>query len=335
MNLPAHTHVILTGGTGFFGRALLRRWTEREQTGQTVPEVTILTRAPDVFARRFPELVSPRWLHLLRGDVCRPETLPAGVAFSHVLHAATDSTLGVTLTPMQRYDQIVDGTRNVLRMAVACGAKRFLLTSSGGVYGTQPLELDRMPEVWNGMPDPLEPGNAYSVAKRAAEHLCALYHDAHGLETVIARCFSFVGRDLPLDAHFAIGNFMRDALLKDEIVVAGNGTPIRSYMDQRDLADWLITMLEHGQACRAYNVGSDQAISIARLAALVRDVLSPDKPVRILSGQEARPNRSIYVPDITRAREELALKPSISLDQAILAAVTATPPISPSGRPSG
>ena len=105
---------------------------------------------------------------------------------------------------MQRYDQIVEGTRNVLDFAISCNARRFLLISSGGVYGPQPAELEQIPEDYHAMSDPLDSGNVYSVAKSASEHLCALYNETYGLHTVIARCFPFVGKDLPLDAHFAI-----------------------------------------------------------------------------------------------------------------------------------
>jgi dTDP-glucose 4,6-dehydratase len=177
--------------------------------------------------------------------------------------------------------------------------------------------MDRIPEDWFGMPDPLNPELAYGVAKRGAEHLCALYRHAHGLETVIARCFAFVGPDLPLDVHFAIGNFIRDALSADAITVGGDGSPLRSYLDQRDLAVWLNELLLNGSAGQAYNVGSDQAISVGDLARLVRDTLSPDKPVRILGAPDARQHRNIYVPDITKAKNELGLRVSVSLTDAI------------------
>lgn len=311
--------ILLTGGTGFFGRALLRTWQARFRTGEPVPSVTVMTRSPGLFWSRHPEFKDLAWLQLHRGDVCHPDSLPHERMFTHVLHAAADSTLGPRLTPLQRYDQIVSGTRNLLDFAVACKAERFLFISSGAVYGPQPAHLDRIPEDWHGMPDPLDPANAYGVAKRAAEHLCALYNQAHGLHAVIARCFAFVGEDLPLDVHFAIGNFIRDAIWHDKIVVKGDGKPLRSYLDQRDLAEWLLTLLQKGENGRAYNVGSDQALSIAEIAHLVRDIVSPGKPVHIEGNDSGNNGRNLYIPSIRRARDELGLAVRIPLELAIRA----------------
>jgi UDP-glucuronate decarboxylase len=277
-----------------------------------------MSRNPEQFFVQYPEFSGLSWLSFHKGDILQPNSFPKMGNFTHLLHAATDSTLGPFLTPLDRYTQIVDGTRYMLDYAVENGIKRFLLTSSGGVYGPQPEFVERIPETYTGMADPLNAQNAYSVAKRAAEHLCALYRDRYGLEPVIARCFAFVGQDLPLDVHFAVGNFIRDALLHNEITVSGDGTAVRSFLDQRDLAEWLLTLLEKGKSCRAYNVGSDQAISIAELACLVRDTLAPRKQVRILGKAEFKGVRSRYLPDITRAQTELGLKVNISLADALL-----------------
>lgn len=312
--------LFLTGGTGFFGRSILRRIAAATQrTGYAPPKVTVLTRSPASFLARYPEFSGLAWLTFHAGDILSGlSAFPKDGKFTHVLHAAADSTLGPQMAPLDRFDQIVTGTRSVLDFAVRVGAKRFLLTSSGGVYGTQPATLERIPESYLGMPDPLSADNAYSVSKRQAEHLCALYSEKHGLVTVVARCFAFVGPDLPLNAHFAIGNFIRDALDRPEIIVNGNGTPLRSYLYQDDLADWLLTLLEKGKPAQAYNVGSDEAISIAELAHLVRDLIAPGKTVRLrgIAGADTTV-RNRYVPDIDKARSELGLQVTTPLADAI------------------
>lgn len=317
MIIDGTSSVFVTGGTGFFGKALLRYWAAKDRRGESVPNVTVLSRDPERFARQNPKLAASRWLRMHKGDVCVLNSLPIGNAYSHVLHAATDSTLGPQLTPLQRYDQIVIGTRNMLDFAVSCEASRFLLTSSGAVYGPQPIHIKYVAEDWNGMPDPLEPANSYGVSKRVAEHLCSLYEKNHYLQTVIARCFAFVGPDLPLDVHFAIGNFIRDAIWREKIIVSGDGSPLRSYLDQKDLALWLLTLMESGKAGQAYNVGSDQAISIADLAHLVRDIIAPNKHVYIKSDPNDCKICNTYLPSIQKARSELALEVKVSLKDSI------------------
>ena len=117
--------------------------------------------------------------------------------------------------------------------------------------------------------------------------------------------------------HFAIGNFIRDALTADAITVSGDGTPLRTYLHQSDLAHWLFTLLEHGQPGQAYNVGSDEVISIAALAHLVRDILAPNKPVHILGKADSAAARNRYVPDIRKAQQDLGLNVTIPLAEAI------------------
>jgi dTDP-glucose 4,6-dehydratase len=89
-------------------------------------------------------------------------------------------------------------------------------------------------------------------------------------------------------------------------------------MHQNDLAHWLLTLLQSGKAGDAYNVGSDEAVSIAELAYLVRDTLSPQKKVQINGELLAdNVNRSRYIPDILKAQNELGLKVTVPLADAI------------------
>lgn len=309
--------LLLTGGTGFFGRALLRSWVADNLLGFDVPDVTVITRSPSIFMERHPNFKGHDWLNFHKGDILTPESLPKGHMYTHILHAATESAIGPSLPALQRYDDIVTGTRNMLDYAVKNHAKRFLLTSSGSVYGPQPADLRKIPESYLGIPDPLNPASSYGIGKRAAEHLCGLYNERFALESVVARCFSFIGQDLPMRAHFAIGNFIHDALHNDNIVVTGNGNTVRSYMNQDDLAKWLFRILTIGVAGHAYNVGSDKAITISHLADRIRDILSPEKSVIFKNKIDTLQARTIYVPDISSAKLNLDLELKISLDDSI------------------
>ena len=86
---------------------------------------------------------------------------------------------------------------------------------------------------------------------------------------------------------------------------------------QSDLAHFLFTLLEHARSGQAYKVGSDEVISIAALANLVRDILAPDKPVHILRKADIGSARNRYVPDIRKAQRDLGLSVTIPLAEAI------------------
>jgi UDP-glucuronate decarboxylase len=309
--------ILITGGTGFFGRSLLRYLLANNR--DPLLHVVVLSRDPEGFLSNYPEFSSVPWLDFYKGDISSDlKGIDFEASFTHIIHAAADSTLGPKLSATQRYDQIVEGTKNVLEFAVATNVQRVLYISSGGAYGPQPPELEKIPESFLGIPDPLAIDSVYGISKRMAEHLCCMYRDAYGLDFVVARCFAFVGPDLPAGVHFAIGNFIRDVLDKPEIVVNGDGSPLRSYLYQEDLAEWLLVLLSKGVSGEAYNVGSDQYLSVLELATLVRNLISPEKEVKVMGmkSQESA-SRSRYVPDIKKAKTELGLEVGVSLSDAI------------------
>jgi len=174
-----------------------------------------------------------------------------------------------------------------------------------------------MSEEFSGTPDPLQPDSAYSEGKRAAETLCVAATQPHGLQAKIARCFAFVGPHLPLDAHFAIGNFIRDALQGVTIEVNGDGTPRRSYLYAADLMVWLWTILFRAPALRPYNVGSANDLSIAGVAAAVNAALGSHCAIRVHGLPVSGNPRSRYVPSVKRAEDELGLRERVDLSTAI------------------
>ena len=307
--------IFITGATGFFGCWLLESFVWANEHLSLGAQATILTRNPETFKRRLPHLVD-RGIEIVVGDV-RNFAFPRG-QFSHIIHCATESSADLNARqPDVMFDTILEGTRRCLDFAAQSGAKKFLLASSGAVYGKQPADLSHVTEDFAGGPDSLQTDSAYAEGKRGAEMLSALAARTTRLEAKIARCFAFVGPYMKLDAHFAIGNFIRDHLAGAPIRVNGDGTPLRSYMYASDLMTWLWTILFCGQSCRAYNVGSDEAISIAELARVVAGTDSPATPVQILGTPVPGAPAARYVPSTARAQTELGLRCAVSLPVAI------------------
>ena len=139
-----------------------------------------------------------------------------------------------------------------------------------------------------------------------------------GINTVLPRCFSFTGPYLNRNIHFAIGYFIRDALAGNEIIIQGDGMPLRSYLYADDLVEWLFRILECGRSGEAYNVGSDEAVSIADLARRVKRLLGSSGEVLIQGEKQSQLGANRYIPDIGRAQKELNLQVRTSLDEAIL-----------------
>lgn len=302
----------MTGGTGFVGRCLLDYFQESARAHGPGFEVTVLSRSPQTFLERHPRHASQAWLRFETGSLDRLPG-PEASRFTDVLHAAADTHSNTA--PLAWLDQLVQGTRDVLDFAIASGAVRFLLVSSGAAYGPVPEGVARLREDAPFAPVTTDAMSVYGQGKRMAEHLCALYAHQHGLACVVARCFALISEHMPLDGPYAAGNFLRDALAGRDIEIQGDGSSVRTYLYGRDAAHWLISLMRQGESGQIYNVGSDAPVSILELARAVAAQASPPRDVRVLK-QGVQGPRAIYVPDVEKAGR-LGLKVETPLEEAI------------------
>tara|TARA_Y100001935_G_scaffold149690_1_gene123603 strand:+ start:443 stop:1396 length:954 start_codon:yes stop_codon:yes gene_type:complete len=309
--------ILFIGGTGFFGKAFLNYI---KSNPDNINSVTIVGRSAKNFLENNKEFIELDNVRYVYGDILNDLSQLKDISYSHVIHAAADSTNVTNLSHLQRYKQIVEGTKNVLEFVrLHLPESKILFISSGGVYGDMPSNKKSFIEsdMWNS--DILDSSNVYTVSKRTAEHLCSLYYDEYNLNISIARCFCFSGIHLPLNVHFAIGNFVKNVLANDDIIIKGDGKSIRSYLDQDDLSEWILEILKKDSFKKTvYNIGSDESISISDLAYLIRDISKKPIEVKILNENDTNLKRSIYVPECKKIKEKFNLNQKVSLSESIL-----------------
>ena len=284
--------ILITGGTGFFGKSLLKADLFSENT-----HLFLLSRN----GLRQNIKTKAKITHIF-GDIRTVDL--QGFTFDSVIHAAAPSGGGASEEEM--YSILTDGTRHLLEELKKLGTvKRMLYVSSGAVYGKQDDDFVKESA-------PLNPVTLYGKGKTEAEQMCL----QSGIPCVIARCFAFVGEYLPKNAHFAIGNFLADLEEKQTIHINGDGTPLRSYLYADDLAQWLIALLREGRAGEAYNVGSEEAVSIRELAEIIAARTEPPLKIEI-KGVPAGGKAQRYLPSTEKIRKELNLPVPRSLQESL------------------
>jgi len=310
--------ILITGGSGFFGRWMIESFCRMNTKCALGASIAVLTRNASRLTASAPFVASDPAVTLVEGDLHSLAGARTDLGrFDDVIHGATDSSDNLARAHPAALLATVQGVSDTLEFAARSGARRFLYLSSGAVYGRQPPDLLGIPEEFAGAPDPFHPASAYAESKRIGELLCASFARHSSVEVVVARGFAFVGPGLPLDRAFAAGNFLGDALRGRPIDVHGDGTTIRSFLYSGDLAWWLWVLLLRGQSGRAYNVGSEEAVTIAELARETAGLAEPPVAVRVagVPNPDRPPER--YVPSTLRARTELGLVETVGWREAL------------------
>ena len=296
--------IFFTGATGFLGSNLIEYLAQSTNLNF---DITALTRDKKK-AKKIENLgnLKINWIEKNILDL-KHEVGNYDIFFHLACPSAEETYNG--MDSVLKFNTIVHGTQNALEFAVKSKIKKFIFTSSGAVYGDYSKKYKYVPESFIPSLDYSNPNNALGISKKVAEFLCLNYAQKYNFETSIFRCFSFVGKNLPLSLHYAIGNFILQASKKNKIILNGPKDTFRSYLHVSDFCEWITTVGLSKNKNNIYNLGSDKAISMFELAKIIANKFDKKIEIKSLNKKESVGNlyRKYYIPNMKLMKNQFNL----------------------------
>ena len=313
--------ILVTGGAGFIGSAVVRRAVAE---GHAVVNVDALTYAA-CLENVAPVADSPLYA-FEKADIRDPDSL-ARIFRDHkpdaVMHLAAESHVDRSIDgPRAFIETNVTGTFNLLEAArthwESIGKPetfRFHHVSTDEVYGSLGPEGKFTEET------PYAPRSPYSASKAASDHLVRAWHETYGLPVVITNCSNNYG-----PYHFPeklIPVIILNALAGKPVPIYGSGENVRDWLYVEDHAEALLLVLRRGTVGRSYNIGGENEATNLQIARAICAILDARRPEgapheRLITFVADRPGHDLrYAIDPGRIREELGWRPSVTLAEGL------------------
>ena len=300
--------LLIVGGTGFFGKSILKYLSINKSLNININKIFILSRRKikiDIYNQKLKKKFK---IIKINSNLLKIKKLPI---VDYVIYAAI----------LQNYKNDYQAVKKYLDLAKKYHVKsKILYISSGAVYGKQLnknlgfqesyLTFNKKINLKNGYK------KEYSVIKRRNEKLFEKFGKKFG-KVSIARCFSFVGEYLPTNSYYVAGNLIKNVLNNENINIKANYEVVRSYMHEEDLVSSLFKILNYSNRnCPIYNVGSDDAISIHKLADLLAKKYN--LCVDINNKKNSKKILDKYVPSINKLRKDFNFYKKLSSYSAVI-----------------
>lgn len=309
-----NSHVTVTGGTGFVGTWLAEAVAHLNDVHAFGTQITLFSRSVDRFAIEHPHLGIRDDIRLVKGDVRFAPTIPT--ESNYLIHAAANpDTRAHASRPVETMTTIADGTASVLNAVRNASDLRMIVNlSSAMAAGPQPLDLELLPDDYEGAPSPGLASSSYAEAKRYAETLCAAVRSQDRLPIVTVRPFAFIGPFQSLSTPWAVNAFMSEGLSGGPIRVLGNGRTVRSYLYGSDVAYWLLRIAAAADSGDCINVGSDEGVDLDTVARAIASHLEPEPNIVLNFGGTPAAHETRMVPSVNKAAKlGLAVRVSFAI----------------------
>ena len=315
-------HILITGGAGFIGSHVVRRFVTQYPTYR-IFNLDALTYAGNL--ENIKDIENQPNYTFVKGDIMDEaflEDLFAKYSFDGVLHLAAESHVDRSITdPLAFVKTNVIGTMNLLNVAKkhwkgSFEGKRFYHISTDEVYGTLG-ETGLFTET-----TPYAPNSPYSASKAASDHFVRAYGETYGLPYVITNCSNNYGPN-----HFPeklIPLFINNIIEKKPLPVYGDGKYTRDWLFVEDHAVAIDLVFHEGKNHETYNIGGFnewQNIDLVKLlcqqmdAKLGREAGESEK---LITYVKDRPGHDLrYAIDASKINKELGWKPSVTFEQGL------------------
>ena len=316
--------ILVTGGAGFIGSAVVRLAISRGQTIINVDALTYAACLENIAS------VSQNPLYKFEKVDIRDRDDLDRIFLKYepdlVMHLAAESHVDRSIdAPADFIETNIMGTFNMLEAARKYwdakgkpNAFRFHHISTDEVFGSLPANKT-IQFTENTAYDPRSP---YAASKASADHLVRAWHETYGLPVVITNCSNNYG-----PFHFPeklIPVVILNALADKPLPIYGDGANVRDWLFVEDHADALLLVLEKGQVGRSYNIGGENELSNLKLVNKICEILDRMRPrsggryADLITFVPDRPGHDErYAIDPSRMQRELGWRPSVTIDEGL------------------
>jgi nucleoside-diphosphate-sugar epimerase len=303
-----NAEVLIYGGTGFVGTWLTSGLLNANQVFNLKLEISLVTRNSRMASRKFGD--NSKHIQFIQNDlsVSEPKYEPHA---DYIFLGATPTT---TLTGSNKSVEVVASALNAASHASRARSKKFskpvvVHLNSGAIYGKQPMEMSLRSESDPTLKFSSEP---YIQAKILIDEILLQAQMKGTVDYKSPRLFAFAGPLISLREHFAIGNFLHNALSDQRVLLTGSENTTRSYLYPTDLIGILLQLTQVNTNL-SINIGNDTPIKLRDLATKISNYTT-DRGL-FMSNSSAEPSN--YVPSIKNLRETIWKKELVSIDEAI------------------
>jgi dTDP-glucose 4,6-dehydratase len=296
----SHGRALVTGGAGFLGSHLADALLAEGWNVVVVDNLLTGRRA------NFAHLGKEARFEFVEKDICQPFDVGKVDYVFHFASPASPEDYHAHGIETLQVGSI--GTFHALEVARKYGAK-YLVSSTSECYG-DPLEHPQKETYW-GHVNPVGPRSVYDEAKRFTEAATVAYQRYHNVDVRIARIFNTYGPRMQIRDGRVVPNFMRQALLGEDLTVYGDGSQTRSFCYVTDEIDGFLRLSKSDEHMPV-NIGNPNEFTILDCARLVLKVTGSKSRIRYVPLPQDDPQQRR--PDITKARQLLGWEPKIDLE---------------------